>query len=379
MRTKLYKPRPRLQLTPRPELLQKLNARIDSDLTLIVAPVGFGKTTTVAAWCAQAPLPVAWLTLDENDNEPARFLTYVIAAIRTLAPEACPETSGVLRAGHALEVAALTTLLANEIDDLPERFALVLDDYHCITAPVVHQLVDGLLRHPPLQLHLLIAGRTDPPLAIARLRANGRLNELRAGEFRFTRAEAEHFLAGALTANADVRTTDLLIHSLDGWVAGLQLAALSLNTSPDQQMALRDLEKGRDRYIMEYLFEQVLQHQPPEVETFLLRTSILDRISPDLARAVVAVDLDGAEAAPTGAAVAVSLLAGTAGLFTHALDSAGEWYSYHALFRELLRHRLRVRVTPGQIAALYQCACQWHRQHGQIDESVALCLCRRRP
>jgi LuxR family maltose regulon positive regulatory protein len=362
LRTKLYKPRPARALVQRPLLVQLLEQGADRDLAIVVAPAGFGKTTLVATWAAQTALPVAWLALDEHDNDPARFLTYVVAAIQTLYAEAFPETSAILRGGNMPELAVLTALLINEIDDLPARFTLVLDDYHNIRAQAVHELLDEVLRHPPLQMHLLIASRADPPLALARLRANGRINELRIAQLRFSREETIDFLTGVTGAVPSARAVEVLMQRAEGWIAGIQLAVLSLGTVPDHDAMLRTLERGNDRYVMDYLFEQVLQRQSTEVQEFLLKISILERISAPLARAVVA-DEDAQLPITLGEIE-------RAGLFLTALDSTGEWFAFHALFRELLRHHLRMWYAPDAVVELHRRAGKWLAQNNLIEEAL---------
>jgi len=364
LRTKFYIPRPAKQLVTRETLIQRLNEGLERDLTLVVAPVGYGKTTLLATWAAQAEPPVAWFTLNESDGDLLVFVAGLISAIRTQAPGACPQTQGMLESAHRPDIERLATLLINEIDDLAQRFVLVLDDYHLIQTPAVHRLLDSVLRHPPLQMHLLIASRADPPLALARLRAGQRLAELRIRDLRFSQAEAETFLTQAVTMAAPDQAVPLLLKRTEGWIAGLQLAALSLRTAANRTAVIEHLAHGSDRYIMDYLFEQVLNRQPPAVQDFLLKTSILDQMSPALAQAVLE-----ASAMYSGEQVSLAALEG-AGVFVSALDNRGEWYSYHALFRELLRHHLQQRCSKTEINDLHRRASAWFRDAGLIDEAL---------
>ncbi len=364
LRTKFYIPRPARRLVARSALIQRLNEGLERDLSLVVAPVGYGKTTLLAMWAAQAPLPVAWLTLSESDDDLLALTTCLIAAIRTQAPGACPQTQSLLESAHHPDIEQLATLLINEIDDLAQRFVLVMDDYHLLQAPAVHQLLDSILRHPPLQMHLLIASRADPPLALARLRAGQRLAELRIRELRFSQAEAEAFLTQAVDLAEPALAMPWLTRRTEGWIAGLQLAALSLRTADDPGAVLEQMKLGSDRFIMDYLFEQVLHRQPPAVQEFLLKTAILEQVTPALAQAVL-----GDEAAPPSETISLAALE-SAGVFVSALDNRGEWYSYHALFRELLRHHLQQRCTPAEIAALHRRASGWLRRAGLIDEAL---------
>jgi LuxR family maltose regulon positive regulatory protein len=364
LRTKFYIPRPARQLVARETLIQRLNAGLEHDLTLVVAPVGYGKTTLLATWAAQAPLPVAWLTLGESDNDLLVFVAGLVGAIRTHAPHACPQTQALLESAHQLDIDRLATLLINEIDDLPQRFVLVLDDYHLIHTPAVHQLLDSVLRHPPLQMYLLIASRADPPLALAKLRAAQQLHELRVRDLRFSPTEAATFLTQAMAQLDQPDAVEFLVQRTEGWIAGMQLAVLSLRAATDQQAMLHHLAQGANRYIMDYLLEQVLNQQPPAVQEFLLKTSILDQMSPALAQAVV-----GGEDAPRNGQISLPALE-RAGSFVSALDGSGEWYSYHALFRELLRHHLQQRYSGAVINDLHRRASLWFCNAELIDASL---------
>ncbi len=364
LRTKLYIPRPPQSVMTRAALIERLNEGVVRDLTLTIAPVGYGKTTLLVMWVAQASLPVCWLTLDEQDGDLGVFVAYFLAAIQTRFPGACPQTQGLLESGHLPEIDRLATLLINEIDDLPQRFVLVLDDYHLIQAPPVHQLLDHILRHPPLQMHLLIASRADPPLALTRLRAAQRLHELRVRDLRFSSEQAATFLTQALAQADQPETVQTLVQHTEGWIAGMQLAVLSLRTVSDQAAVLRHLEQGSNRYIMDYLLEQVLTQQTPPVQEFLLKTSILEQMSPGLAQTVV-----GNEDPQRSGQISLRALE-RAGSFVSTLDGSGEWYAYHALFRELLRHHLQQRYTPEEIRELHRRASVWFRDAQLIDTAL---------
>ncbi len=364
LRTKLYIPRPAHTAVVRQTLLTRLNEGIDRDLTLVVAPVGYGKTTLLAMWVAQATVPVCWLSINEQDSDLGVFVEYLLAAIHTLFPGACPQTQNLLESGRMPEIDRLATLLINEIDDLPQRFVLVLDDYHLIQAPPVHELLDSVLRHPPLQMHLLIASRADPPLALARLRATQRLHELRVNDLRFSAAEAATFLTEAMPQSDQPHTVQMLVQRTEGWIAGMQLAVLSLHTVSDHASMLRHLEQGSNRYIMDYLLEQVLTQQTPPVQEFLLKTSILEQMSPSLVQAVV-----GNEEPQRAGQVSLRTLE-RAGSFVSALDGSGEWYSYHALFRELLHHHLQQRYSSEEINDLHRRASIWFRDEQMIDTAL---------
>ena len=364
LRTKLYIPRPTRSLVPRQALVQRLEAGLDRDLTLVVAPVGYGKTTLVATWAAQAALPIAWLTLNENDNDLFVFISYLLAAIRTLAPAACPQTQSLLENERLPEVDLLATFLINEIDDLPQRFVLVLDDYHLIQAPAVHQLLEA-----SCATRLCNCICSSPAGPIRRLPCpdcalrNG-CTSCGSKICAFPQPKPSHFWRRQSIWPDRAHAMQVLTARAEGWIAGLQLAALSLRMAADQAAVLRYLERGVDRYIMDYLFEQVLNQQPPAVQTFLLKTSILEQTSPALAQAVVAEDGD-----LLGVQVSLAGLE-RAGIFVNALDNSGEWYGYHALFRELLRHHLQIRTTKAQIAELHRRASTWFCLAGLIDEAL---------
>jgi LuxR family maltose regulon positive regulatory protein len=362
-RTKLNRPRLSRDIIQRPALVQRLNEGLDRNLTLVIAHAGFGKTMLVAEWVSQASQRVAWLSLDEDDNNVVILVGYLIAAIRKLFPGACPDTEALIHAALVPSPETLVPVLSNEIDDLPDRFVLVLDDYHLITEPALHQLFDQLLQHLPLQLHLLLTTRSDPPLAVHRLRANRALNELRSADLRFSAQETAAFLAQTVGVERGARLTDILMKHTEGWVAGLQLAALSLRAAPDALALAEDLLQAHNRHIADYFFEQVWQRQTPRVQTILMKTSILDRLSSALAQAVLSEDTNQFPS------VDLAVLE-RAGLFLNALDETGEWFRCHALFREMLFDTLHKMCTPDEIEALHFRASRWFHQNGLIDEAL---------
>lgn len=363
LRTKLIAPRLSWEIVHRPALVQRLNSGLDRPLTLVLAPAGFGKTTLLAEWANQSPRRITWLTLDEGDNDLATFVGYFVTALQQLFPQACPGTQALLRAPELSQPETIALILTNEIDDLPERFVLVLDDYHFITEPAVHQLVNSLLYHPPLQMHLLLTSRSDPPLALPRLRANRAVSELRAADLRFSRQEAEVFLAHMIGVDASEQLASPLWERVEGWIAGLQLASLSIRGTPNAIELAQQFTRGRNRFIMDYLFEQVLQGQTERVQRFLVKTSILERISPALAQAVMAEE-------PRPSSVVDLVALERAGLFLTALDETDEWFQYHALFRELLYETLQHTCSPEEIAALHRCASLWFRENHLVEEAL---------
>jgi LuxR family transcriptional regulator, maltose regulon positive regulatory protein len=275
--TKLYLPRLRPNVVSRPRLLERLNEGLYRKVTLISAPAGFGKTTLVSQWLAGGARSAAWLSLDERDNDPARFLTYLVSAVQTIAAHIGEKVLQVLQAPQLPSTEALLTALLNEITTIPDPFILVLDDYHLLDAQPVDQSLRYLVEHLPPQMHLVIATREDPQLPLARLRARGHLTELRATGLRFTPAEAAAFLTQVMGLKLSAEDVAALERRTEGWIAGLQLAALSLQGHPDPTHFITSFT-GSHHFVLDYLMEEVLGQQSERVQTFLLRTSILDRM-----------------------------------------------------------------------------------------------------
>ena len=269
-----------------PRLIERLNEGLHRKLTLISAPAGFGKTTLVSAWLASCDRPVAWLSLDEGDNDPTRFLTYLVAALQTIAPNIGEGVLGVLQSPQPPPTESILTALLNEIATIPDDFVLVLDDYHVIDAKPVDHALTFLLEHLPPQMHLVITTREDPQLPLARLRARGQLTELRATDLRFTPSEAAGFLNQVMGLNLSAEDITALEARTEGWIAGLQLAAISLQGHEDATSFIKSFT-GSHHFVLDYLVEEVLQQQSARVQTFLLRTSILDRLCGPLCDAVL--------------------------------------------------------------------------------------------
>jgi LuxR family maltose regulon positive regulatory protein len=390
--TKFYISPPRPKVVPRPRLIDRLNEGFSAHrkLTLISASAGFGKTTLVSEWVSAltltpAPSPrgrgeigtkAAWLSLDEGDNDPTRFLTYLVAALQTLAlpyrdamqSEAegtAPNIgAGVLRALQAPQpppIESLLTVLLNEITTIPDHFVFVLDDYHVIEAQAVDHALTYLLEHLPLQMHLVIATREDPHLPLARLRARGQLTELRAADLRFTPAEAAEFLNQVMGLALSAEDIAALETRTEGWIAGLQLAALSMQRHQDTAGFIKSFT-GSHHFVLDYLVEEVLQQQTENVQAFLLRTSILDRLCGPLCDAVLR------DPAVPGQETLEYLE--HANLFIVPLDDERRWYRYHHLFAELLRQRLHQSAArspgdeKGSVAAYHIRASQWYEDNG---------------
>ncbi len=387
LQTKLYIPTPRsdraarfrASLVPRPLLIERLNAGLHGRVTLISAPAGFGKTTLLSDWLSHLNLPAAWLSLDAEDNDFARFLTYVIAALQTIQPAVGTEVLALLQSSPLPPSHTLLTLLINDLTANSEQVILVLDDYHTIETQAIDQAMTFFLDHLPPQMHLVITSRADPNLSLARLRANRQVNELRSADLRFTKAEIAQFLEQATDLGLTAAEVAALERRTEGWIAGLQMAALSLQQREAAAVAeFIEAFSGSHRYIMDYLVDEVLQRQDAEVRTFLLYTSILDRLCAPLCAAL----LRGVEAPGSGrdlipppaapdASTAQALLAYLehANLFITPLDDRRYWYRYHPLFAELLRHRLN-QIYPDQVATLHLSASRWYEQAGLTGPAV---------
>jgi LuxR family maltose regulon positive regulatory protein len=314
--TKLYIPRLRPNMVSRPRLLERLNEGLHRNLTLISAPAGFGKTTLVSEWLASSPRPAAWLSLDEGENDPSRFLTYLVAAVQTIAPHSGEGLLGALHTPQPPTEAMLTTLL-NDLTTISGDFILVLDDYHVLEAKEVDLALAFLVEHLRWQMHLVIVTREDPPLPLARLRARGYLTELRAADLRFTPSEAAAFLIQVMGLRLSTEDIAALEQRTEGWIAGLQLAALSLQGLEDATSLIRSFT-GSHHFVLDYLLEEVLGYQPEHIQQFLLRTSILDRLCGTLCEAVLL--------GPAGSGQATLNYLEHANLFMVPLDKERRWY-----------------------------------------------------
>jgi LuxR family maltose regulon positive regulatory protein len=353
--TKLYVPPPPPRIVRRPRLIERLNEGLHGKLTLVSAPAGFGKTTLVSEWLASGKRPAGWLSLDEEDTDPARFLTYFIAALQTVVADIGEGMLGVLQAPQPPSTDAILTTLLNEVATIPDKFILVLDDYHAIDAKSIDNVLTFLLEHLPPQMHLVIATREDPHLPLARLRARGQLTELRADDLRFTSAEAAGFLNQMMGLSLSADDIAALETRTEGWIAGLQLAALSMQGHQDVTSFIKSFT-GSHHFVLDYLMEEVLQQQSESIQTFLLRTSILDRLCGPLCDAVL---LD-----PAASGQQTLEYLERANLFIVPLDSERRWYRYHHLFGDLLRQRLGQSLTRGEISEHHVRASQWYEDNG---------------
>ena len=356
--TKLYVPPPRPRVVPRPRLIERLDESLHGRLTLISAHAGSGKTTLIGEWVAGGERPAAWLSLDEEDNDPNRFLAYLISAVQTVAADVGEGLLDMLRAPQPPPAESILTALLNEISTLPEDLVLVLDDYHVIDARAVDDALAFLIEHLPPRMHLLIATREDPRLPLPRLRARGQLSEVRAADLRFTFSEAAEFLNRVMRLDLSAEEISAVESRTEGWIAGLQLAALSMRGREDVSGFIRAFA-GDNRYILDYLVEEVLQRQPERVRGFLLDTSILERLNGSLCNAV------------TGLEESNALLESLerANLFVVGLDDKRRWFRYHHLFADVLSAHLK-QERPDQLSTLHRRASEWYEQNDLPSEAI---------
>src|SRR2546421_9148340 len=359
--TKFFIPSPSHTLVPRPRLTAQLSASLHRKLTLVSAPSGFGKTTLLSTWVQSLPSGkqhVTWVSLDEGDNDPLRFWEYALTALDNCKPGLCTSLLAFMQMEKSLSIQYLLTALINTLVKQKEQFLLVLDDYHVITEPAVHISLTFLLEHLPSQLHILLTTRTDPPLSLSRLRARDQVLEVRAEQLRCTSEETLTFFTRAMGITLTRGEIQEVEARTEGWMAGLQLLARSMRGRTDPTAILHELN-GSHRFILDYLTDEVLRQQPPALQTFLLRTSILERLCAPLCDSVVG---------QSGSQLVLEQLE-QANLFIETLDGRCEWYRYHALFAEVLHYRLE--QTEGEaVSTLHLRASQWYAQQGYLNEAV---------
>jgi LuxR family maltose regulon positive regulatory protein len=373
LRTKLYTPSLRPEIVARPRLIERLNAGLvrrsgsfAHKLTLVSAPAGFGKTTLLSEWIPQCQHPVAWLSLDERDNDPAHFWAYFSAALRSVQVDIADIGQTMRQSPQASPMDTSLTPLLNQIATVSHPFILVLDDYHTIEAPSIHEALSFLLDHVPPQMHLVIATRVDPPLPIARLRGRAQLTELYQADLRFTTEEATCFLSRVMGLDLSPEDVIALERRTEGWIAGLQMAAISMRGRDDVAGFVQAFT-GSHRYILDYLSEEVLRQQPADVQSFLLQTAILDQLSAELCDAV---HFDCAEMPPPlGNSQAILEHLERSNLFVIPLDDERCWYRYHRLFADLLRQRAQ-REMPAMVPQLHRRASAWYEENDLIAQAV---------
>ncbi len=412
LKTKLYIPQARTQLVPRPRLFDRLNQGVAGKLTIVSAPPGFGKTTLLSKWIIDFAFETAndmsvfkpkfaWISLDELDNDPVRFWSYVIGALQTVQPNLDKTAMTLLHDPQTPSIETTLTTLINAATDLPDDTILVLDDYHVIQAEAINRGFTFLLDHLPPQLHLMMTTRTDPALPLNRLRVRNQLTELRENDLRFTPAEAATFLNQIMGLDRSADDVSALETRTEGWIAGLQLAALAMQTpfSTQTRASAQEQDNGRNfvqaftgshRYVIDYLAEEVLARQPEHIRDFLLKTSILERLSGPLCDAVLGketLELGSKEAitpvplhpnspAPTASGQEILNYLDHANLFLIPLDAERRWYRYHHLFADFLREHLRQQTAgeTSQLNTLNRRASQWFADNDFMTEGVSYAL-----
>lgn len=371
--TKLRLPFTRQELVDRPRLQKMILHGLNGPLTLITAPAGFGKTTLAAACIANCGMPAAWLSLDKEDNQVERFLAYLIAALQEADPAIGKEAAQLVMGIHPANPEVVLTYLINELDASDSQVVLVLDDYQVISNQAVHEALSTLIDRCPKTLHLVIATRSDPPLPAARLRARGQMVELRVTDLRFTEPEASQFFSKVMGMNLDAGSVAALEERTEGWAVGLQMAALSLRDQEDISGFIASFS-GTNRYILDYLLEEVLASQPPDIQQFLLHTSILERMNAALCEALCEKSEWGVE---SGDGAAYSTFDTQAlldyldrrNLFVVPLDEYRRWYRYHHLFADLLRARL-LQSQADLAPILHVRASAWFERNGLFPEAI---------
>ena len=364
-RTKLHRPRLPVDLVERSTVLARLNRYQRRPLTLVSAPAGYGKSTLVSSWIEQWARHYAWLSLDEQDNDLHQFLSYLLAALQKVFPTVGQELQSLLAAADLPPTSTLANLLSNELDQCPEEFILVLDDYHFIHNTDIHDLLSEVLRYPPAPLHLFITTRRDPPLPLSSLRAQGYMTEVRAKDLRFSVADTSQFLRLALDEEIDDQIAVTLEAQTEGWIAGLQMASVSLREQGETDQFEPGLQDNR--YLMDYLVTEVLSRQPAPIQDYLLTTAILDRFCAALCEAVHTKGLQSSAQDMSGQEF-IAWLEDTH-LFVIPLDNQGGWFRYHHLFQKLLQDRVKDQHSPDAITELHKRASAWFADNNVFEEA----------
>jgi LuxR family maltose regulon positive regulatory protein len=372
IQTKLYRPPLQADFIPRPQLLAQLAGWQQRPLTLVSAPAGYGKSTLVSSWFESLECPTAWLSLDENDDDLALFLTYFLACIQSAFPDAVDETVALLESAALPPLRILLNSLANELTRLPTRLVLAIDDYHVINKSEIYELLSEFLKHPPRLLHLVIVTRSDPEIDLNWLRALGQVTEIRTQQLRFSVSDTMALLEQLLQVEVDKESASLLDEKMEGWVTGIRLAGLSMRHRDDVQEMLSRLSSER-RYVWDYLLAEVLEALKPEIQDFLVKTAVFDRFCAPLCNAVLG-DRSAESGTPfiTSAAQSQGILEALHRdhLFIIPLDGQRRWFRYHHMFQQLLLGELKKRYSANEIASLHLQASTWYNQKGLVDEAL---------
>ena len=362
LQTKLYRPQTRSNLVLRPGLIMKLNEGLDCRLILLSAPAGYGKSTLLSEWSETVERPVAWLSLEEADNDPKRFFSYLISAVQQIDSSFGIQVLSALQASETPQLEKILTELLNEITKSDQSFLLILDDYHVIKNQAVHDGIGFIIDHLPTQMVLVLAGRVDPPITLTRLRARGQMLEIRQKDLGFSEGEAAIYLNDEMGLDLTLENVAALHKRTEGWITGLHLAALSLQGRDDSDEFITTFS-GSHRYIIDYLVDEVMSRQTEETQTFLRQTSIMNRLCASLCDAVLNVGDSKKH---------LRYLEATK-LFLISLDDDRHWYRYHHLFAELLRLRLQ-RSQPEHVPILYRRASHWYESQGEIRPAIHYAL-----
>jgi len=357
--TKLFIPPLREDQLSRQRLVQKLNESIKYPFSLVSAAGGYGKTTALSEWVAQIEFSAAWLSLDSGDNDPALFLTYLISALQTIQKNCGENALEILRSAQTVPFETILINLLNELAEIPEDLIIILDDYHVITDQKINELVPFLIDRLPPQIHLIIASRIDPPWPLARYRARNQLIEIRSQDLRFNVDETAEFLNRMMGLQLSGEDVDALEERTEGWVAGLQLVALSMHGRSNIHEFVEAFT-GSNLYVAEYLIEEILKRQSDEIQSFLLQTSLLERLNAGLCKAVTG--------CPDGQSILSDLH--RTNVFVIPLDNEGLWFRYHHLFADLLNARLRQSLSPEAISSLHLRAVEWYEDNGFVFDAV---------
>jgi LuxR family transcriptional regulator, maltose regulon positive regulatory protein len=359
--TKLFIPQPKPGLVSRPRLIARLDAILTNLLTLVSAPAGYGKTTVLSQWISQnkSQLKVFWVQLDDNDNDPVRFWDYVVEALKKEQPTVGQITSSMLHAPQQIPIEAILTPLINDLSQITENAVLVLDDYHLIKTDAVHTGVAFLIDHIPPNFHLVISTRIDPPLPLSRFRGRGTLLELSVRDLKFTVNESAEFLKQETDAELSSEDNLALNIRSEGWAVGIKMAAMAMRGRKDIHQFVNSYT-GSQRYVMDYLIEEVIKRQSEDVRNFLFNTAILQKMTPSLCNAV------------TGHADGWDMLMKLekANLFLVQLDDSREWFRYHHLFADLLHHQLSLNISIAEIKKLHTVASEWYAENHFPDEAI---------